>query len=169
MKTVFILLAYVAELTPKHSLWVVFTISVNQILSIYLALGNFPGGAVVKNLPADAGDARDWGSIPGSERSPGVGNGNPLQYSCLENPMDRGAWRETVHRVTKSQTWLSTHTQHSAAAVVLWGFSHYTKSCGRDTASVPTSFHFIRFSSTLRDFRNQMINYFSAEISLSPG
>ena len=50
----------------------------------------FPGGSVVKNPPANAGDARDAGSIPGSERSPGVGNGNPLQYSCLENPMDRG-------------------------------------------------------------------------------
>ena len=45
---------------------------------------------MVKNLPANAGDERDTGSIPGSERSPGVGNGNPLQYSCLENPMDRG-------------------------------------------------------------------------------
>ena len=53
--------------------------------------GACPGGAVVKNLPANAGDTRDPGSIPGSGRSPGGGNGNPLQYSCLENPMDRGA------------------------------------------------------------------------------
>ena len=54
----------------------------------------FPGGTVVKNLPANAGDTGDSGSmIPVSERSPGVGNGNPLQYSYLENPMDRGAWR----------------------------------------------------------------------------
>ena len=52
----------------------------------------FPGGAVVKNLPASAGDAGDAGSIPGSGRSPEVGNGNPIQYSCLENSMDRGAW-----------------------------------------------------------------------------
>ena len=59
---------------------------------------------VVKNLPANAGDIRDAGSIPGSERSPGEGNGNPLQYSCLENPMDRGAWQATVHEVAKSQT-----------------------------------------------------------------
>ena len=57
---------------------------------------------VVKNLPANAGDVRDMDSIPGSGRSPKVRNGNPLQYSCLENPMDRGAWRATVHRVTKS-------------------------------------------------------------------
>ena len=51
-----------------------------------------PGGAVVKNLPAIAGDTRDLSSIPGSGRSLGGGNGNPLQYSCLENPVDRGAW-----------------------------------------------------------------------------
>jgi len=61
----------------------------------------FPGDSVVKNPPANAGDA---GSIPGSGRSPGGGNGNPLQYSCLENSMDRGAWQATVHGVTKSQT-----------------------------------------------------------------
>ena len=64
-------------------------------------------GAVVKNLPASAGDARDTGSIPGSGRSPEGGNGNPLQYSCLENPMNRGARWAAVHRVTKSQTQLS--------------------------------------------------------------
>ena len=52
---------------------------------------DFPGGAVVKNLPVNSGDAGDAGLIPGSGRSPGGGNGNPLQYSCLENPMDRGA------------------------------------------------------------------------------
>ena len=59
---------------------------------------------MVKNLPANAGDIGDTGSIPGSERSPREGNGNPLQYSSLENPMDRGAWRATVHRVTESDT-----------------------------------------------------------------
>ena len=58
---------------------------------------------VVKNPPANAGDVRDRGSIPGLERSPGGANGNPLQYSCLENPMDRGDWQTTVHRVAKSQ------------------------------------------------------------------
>ena len=61
---------------------------------------------VVKNLPANAGDIRDSGSIPGSGRSPGGGPGNPLQYSCLKNAMDRGAWQATVHRVAKSQTQL---------------------------------------------------------------
>ena len=57
---------------------------------------------MVKNLPANAGDIRDMGSIPGLGRSPGEGNGNPLQYSCLENPMDRRAWRAVVHEVAES-------------------------------------------------------------------
>ena len=64
----------------------------------------FPRGAVVKNLLANAGDAGDTGSILGSGRSPEVGNGNPLQYSCLENSMDRGTWLSRVHGVAKSQT-----------------------------------------------------------------
>ena len=59
----------------------------------------FPGGSVVKNPPANA---RDLGSIPGLGRSPGEGNGNPFQYSCLENPMDRRDWWAAVHRVAKS-------------------------------------------------------------------
>ena len=61
----------------------------------------------VKNLPANAGDVRDVGSIPRLGKSPGGENGNPLQYPCLENPMERGAWQDTVHGVTKSQTQLS--------------------------------------------------------------
>ena len=67
---------------------------------------------VVKNLPANAGDVRDAGSVPGLRRSPGGGHKNPLQYSCLESFMDRGAWQATVHGVTKRQTRpkrLSTH------------------------------------------------------------
>ena len=59
---------------------------------------------MVKNSPANAGDIRVVGSIPGSGRSSGGGHGNPLQYSCLENPMDRGLWQATVHGVTKSWT-----------------------------------------------------------------
>ena len=62
---------------------------------------------VVKNPPANAGDVKDMSSIPGWGRSPGGGHGNPLQYFCLENPMDREAWRAAVHGVTKSQTQLS--------------------------------------------------------------
>ena len=72
--------------------------------------GMDPSGSVVKNPPANAGDTGDMDSIPGSGRSPGEGNGNPLQYSCLENPMDKGAWQGTVHGVAKSQTRLSNWT-----------------------------------------------------------
>ena len=61
----------------------------------------------IKNPPANAGDSRDMDLIPGSVRFPGEGNGNPLQYSYLGNPMDRGTWYVTVHGVTKSQTRLS--------------------------------------------------------------
>ena len=70
-----------------------------------------------KESACSAAASGNTGSIPGSERSPGKGNSNPLQYSCLENPMDRGTWRATVHRVTKNQTWLKwlstyAHTYH---------------------------------------------------------
>ena len=64
-------------------------------------------GLVVKNPPANAGDVRDKGSIPGLGRFLEGGNGNPLQYFCLKNPMDKGAWQATVHGVTESQTRLS--------------------------------------------------------------
>ena len=68
---------------------------------------DFPCGTVVKELPANAGDSKDAGSIPGSGRSSGEGNGNPLQYSRLENSRDRGTCRATVHGVTKSQRRMS--------------------------------------------------------------
>ena len=79
---------------------------------IYIFKG-FPGGTVVKNPPANAGDARDLGLIPESGRSPGEGHGKPLRYSCLENPLDIGAWKAMVHGVTQSRIrlkQLSTHT-----------------------------------------------------------
>ena len=76
----------------------------NGLYQIELFLRVSQVALVVKNLPANAGDLRDMGSIPGLGRSPGEGHGNPLQYSCLENPMDRGAWQATVHEVTQSQT-----------------------------------------------------------------
>ena len=75
-------------------------------LNLYRSEG-FPGGSDDK---ASARNAGDLGSIPGLGRSPGGGNGNPLQYSCLENPMDGGAWWATVHGVSKSQSWLSDFT-----------------------------------------------------------
>ena len=64
-------------------------------------VGAFQVALLVKNMPANAGDIGDMGLIPGLERIPQGGSGNPLQYSCLENPMNRGAWRATVHGVTK--------------------------------------------------------------------
>ena len=69
-----------------------------------------PVAQLVKNLPANAGDVRDMGSIPGVGRSSGEGNGKPLQYSCLKNPMDGGTWWATVHGVEKSRTRLSDFT-----------------------------------------------------------
>ena len=68
---------------------------------------------VVKNLPANAGDVTDSGLNPGLGRSPGGGHGNALQYSCLENPMDRGVWRASVHRVSKSRTRLKRLSMHT--------------------------------------------------------
>ena len=74
---------------------------------------------MVKNLPANARDISDIDSIHGTERSPGEGNGNPLQCSCLENPMDRGTWWATVHGVTKSGTRLKQLSTHTLKAVNL--------------------------------------------------
>ena len=73
------------------------------------SLSLLPGGSEVKNPPAKAGDIRNVGSTPGLGRSPGAGHGNPLQYSCLQNPMDGGAWWATVNGVIKSQIHLSMH------------------------------------------------------------
>ena len=70
---------------------------------------------MVKNPPANAREERDADLIPGSGRSPGVGNGNPLQYSCLENPIDRGAWRAMLNRVAQSRIWLKRLSMHIKA------------------------------------------------------
>ena len=75
---------------------------------------------VVKNLPANVGDARGQVLIPRSGRSPGVGNGNPLQYSCLENSMGRAAWQATVYGVAKSQAWLSIAQQETGYQMILY-------------------------------------------------
>ena len=76
----------------------------NKFQHFFLLVEHFLGGASGKESACHAGDARDLGLIPGSERSPGEGNGTPLQYSCLGNPMDRGAWQTTVHGGAKSLT-----------------------------------------------------------------
>ena len=82
-----------------------------------LSLGASQVALVVKNLPANAGDLRDSGSIPGLGRSLGEGHGNPLQYSCLENPMDRGVWRTTAHGVAKSRTRLKLLSSSSSSSL----------------------------------------------------
>ena len=98
------------EPSPENSLNLLLHIEVEtynkekpEFQSLFLSLG-FPDGTMVKNPPTNAGDTRNGDSIPGSGRSPGEGNGNPLQYSCLENSMDRRVWQAMVHKVSKSQT-----------------------------------------------------------------
>ena len=78
----------------------------------------FPGGAGGKEPPDNAGDVRDAGLIPGLGRSPGGGHGNPLQHSCLQNPMDRGAWWATVHRVAKSRTQLKRPSMQTCDRII---------------------------------------------------
>ena len=94
-----------------------------QALNVRWRVGLDPSGRtsfqvvlVVKNLPASVGDVRDVGLIPGLERSPGEGHFNLLQYSCLENPVDTGAWRVMIHGVTKSWTQLKQLSMHAPAA-----------------------------------------------------
>ena len=99
------------------------------LLKISVSNGSgFPGGTVVKNLPANAGDSRGRGSIPESGRSPGEGNGHPLQYSCLESPMGKEAWRATVHRVTVRHNWAHRQSKSAMAPSLPHPnlvFSHY--------------------------------------------
>ena len=78
-------------------------------VTFYRLKQSFPGGSAVKNLPANAADVRDMGSVPGLGRSPSVGNVNPLYSNCLGNTMDRGDWHAAVHGVAKSRTRPSTH------------------------------------------------------------
>ena len=98
---------------------------------------NLSGGSVVKKLPGKAGDTGDGGLIPGLGKPPGGGNGNPLQYSCLENPMDRGAWRPTVHKVAKSQTQLSTHAPWLGSGVKGGEYSCGSVSVSRNGGLLP--------------------------------
>ena len=79
-----------------------------------MLLYGFLGGSVIKNLPASEGNTGNMNSIPGSWRSPAVGNGNPLRYSCLENSMDRGAWQTAVHDITESDV-----SEHSTANMIM--------------------------------------------------
>jgi len=92
------------QLRLWSSLWELFSIPTQHSKAKVNSIQGFPSGSMVKNLPANSGDA---GWIPGSGRSPGGGNGNPLQYSCLKTSTDRGAWWAIVHAVAKSWAWLS--------------------------------------------------------------
>ena len=108
---------------------------------------------VVDNSPSNARYARQAGSIPGSRRSPEVGNGNPLQYSCLENSMDNGASRGIVHGVAKSQTQLSTHGGRGAISVQCSVVSDSVSQTARTAAckaslSITSSRSLIKFMST---------------------
>ena len=98
----------VAKSRTQLSDWTELKLSDERVLNL-----GFPGGSVVKNLPTNAGD---MGSIPGSGRSLGVRSSNPLQHSCLDNPMDEGAWQAPVHGVAKSRTQLSDFTSLNVAA-----------------------------------------------------
>ena len=86
----------------------------NQLYVFLYPQEGFPGSTVVKNLPANAGDTADSDLIPGSGRSPGGGNGNTLQYSCLKNPMDRGAWQASPNSHKKSEMATRLSTTHTA-------------------------------------------------------
>ena len=85
----------------------IYPINTHATQTVAYCVFGFPGSTVVKNLPINMGDAREMGSFSVLGRSPGVGNGNPFQESCLGSSKDRGTWRATVHEVSKSQTQLS--------------------------------------------------------------
>ena len=99
-----------------NSTWtLVYLVCIAYIMHIYVTytiLWGFLGDSLIKNLPTNAGDSESVGLIPESGRSPWEENGNPNQYSCLESPMDRGAWQVTVHGVEKSWKWQQLPSQH---------------------------------------------------------
>ena len=92
---------------------------VNICIALPIQL-DFPGGSAIKNLPANVGDTGDEGLILGSGRSPGEGNGNPLQHSCLRNPRSRGAWWAAVHGVAKCGTWLGDYSTQQQQSIQLF-------------------------------------------------
>ena len=112
--------------------------SEGQFGNVYSHIETSQAVLMIKNPPPSAGDDRDMGLICGSERFPGGGIGNPLQYSCLENPMDRGAWQATVHGVAKSQTQLKRLSTHIHILGFLGGSDGKEFACNaRDLDSVP--------------------------------
>ena len=98
---------------------IVHGITLHEFQNVVSTLQASQVALVVKKLPANAGDIREAGLIPEWERSPAGGHSNPLQHSCLENPLDRGAWRATVHRVTRSRTQLKQLGTHASTVQTL--------------------------------------------------
>ena len=90
-----------------------FQIDEKRNTPVYVVTQGFPGGSVVRNPPTNVGAAGDAGLIPGSGRSPGGGNGNPFQFSCLGSPTDRGAWWTAVHRVAQNWTQMKSLSMHA--------------------------------------------------------
>ena len=138
-----------------------------------------PGGSKGKESACSAGDAGDMGPVPGWGRSAGRGNGSPLQYSCLRNPMDRGAWWTTVHKVPKCQAWLSTCVYLSVylSIYLIWGIHHLDLPFGRDSLStqpfwedgtLPLSHNAVSWSRMVRllsSCRQRLAGYCSARAS----
>ena len=139
----------------KQQLWIAVSESKRQLHGTYWAEGASQVSRVVKNPPADAKDVRDAGQFLGSRRFPGGGHGNPLQYSCLENPKDRGAWWARVHRSQRvghdwshlARTHACTHTElNSLLNVFSTGRQHHSptsmlKSSGRQEVIQGESCH----------------------------
>ena len=96
---------------------------IKKELQYFKPTKGFPDGIVVKVLPANAGDTRDKGSVPGSGRSLGGGNGTQLHYACLGNSLDKGAWWSIVRGVARSRTQLSTHTEQTKPC---WKYNHWS-------------------------------------------
>ena len=113
---------------------------------VFVQATGFPGGTVVKNPPANEGDAGDPSSSPGSGRSPGGGNSNPLQYSCLENPMDRGAWQADYSPWDRKESDITKHTimcAQSGYSPVLTTFCLHTLHSPPHQPPVSTGINFL--------------------------
>ena len=121
-----------------------------------------PRRIMVKNLPASAGATRDLGSFHGLGRSPGGGHGNPLQYSCLENSMDRGAWWATVHGAAQNQTWLKQLSTHTWYIFIHSTVKYYSRERRK-------SFHLLWHRLTLGEGNGNLLQYSCLENPMDGG